>query len=191
MVPEGEEGYFQDIGRHTTFNANNLWVNLDALHARMTDHDGVLGLPIIINRKPIDPTRPETPQIIQMESAMGTAIEVFEGSEALLVPRTRFRPVKTTNDLLLMRSDFFSLDDSYHVRAVRAGHEPFVDLDPVYRLMPDFDARFPHGVPSMQKCTSLRVRGDVTFGRDVVCVGDVVVEGVATVPDGTYLVGEA
>lgn len=189
MVPRGEEPAFLDIGRHTTFNANNLWVNLDVLDQRMRENDGVLGLPIIINRKPIDPTRPDTPTIIQMESAMGTAIEVFEGSEALLVPRTRFRPVKTTNDLLLMRSDFFSLDDAYQVCAVRPGHEPFVDLDGVYKLMPDFDARFPHGVPSMQKCTSLRVRGDVTFGRGVVCVGDVVVEGVTSVPDGTYLVG--
>jgi UTP--glucose-1-phosphate uridylyltransferase len=191
MVPEGEERYFLDITRHTTFNANNLWVNLDVLHERMRDHDGVLGLPIIINRKPIDPARPGTPQIIQMESAMGTAIEVFDGSEALLVPRTRFRPVKTTNDLLVMRSDFFSLDDRYLVRAVRPGHEPFVDLDPVYKLMPDFEARFPHGVPSMKDCTSLRVRGDVTFGRDVVCVGDVVVEGVDQVPDGARLGGEA
>jgi UTP--glucose-1-phosphate uridylyltransferase len=191
MVPEGEERYFLDITRHTTFNANNLWVNLDVLHERMRDHDGVLGLPIIINRKPIDPSRPQTPEVIQMESAMGTAIEVFDGSEALLVPRTRFRPVKTTNDLLLMRSDFFSLDESYHVRAARPGHEPFVDLDPVYRLMPDFDARFPHGVPSMRRCTSLRVRGDVTFGRDVVCVGNVVVDGVDHVPDGAQLVGEA
>lgn len=189
MVAEGEERYFQDVSRHTTFHANNLWVNLDVLHERMVAHGGVLGLPIVINRKPVDPTRPDTPTVIQMESAMGAAIEVFEGSEALLVPRTRFRPVKTTNDLLLMRSDFFSLDASFQVRAVRPGHEPFVDLDPVFRLMPDFEARFPHGVPSMQKCTSLRVRGDVTFGRDVTCVGDVLVEGVDRVVDGSHLMG--
>ena len=190
MVAEGEEAFFRDVGRHRTFNANNLWVSLDVLHDRMQHHGGVLGLPIIINRKPVDPSRPDTPKIIQMESAMGTAIEVFEGSEALLVPRTRFRPVKTTDDLLLMRSDFFTLDDDYHVRAVRAGRAPYVELDEAYRLMPDFEARFPQGVPSMRDCSSLRVRGDVTFGRDVVCVGDVVVEGVSHVPDGTRLEGE-
>ena len=189
-VVDGEEKYFQDIQRHSTFNANNLWVNLDALHDRMVDHDGVLGLPIIINRKPVDPTRPDTPQVIQMETAMGTAIEVFDGSEALLVPRTRFRPVKSTNDLLVIRSDFFSLDDTMHMQAVHAGDEPFVDLDPVYKSLPEFERRFPHGVPSMRECTSLVVRGDVTFGRDVRCVGDVVVEGVDHVPDGTVLTGD-
>ena len=78
----------------------------------------MLGLPIIVNHKNVDPADPSSPEVIQMESAMGTAIEVFEGSEAILVPRTRFRPVKTTNDLLVLRSDFFSLDDSYHVVAV-------------------------------------------------------------------------
>ncbi len=117
MVEDGEERYFRDIQRHSTFNANNVWINLEVLRERMTAREGVLGLPIIVNHKNVDPADPSSPEVVQMESAMGTAIEVFEGSEAILVPRTRFRPVKTTNDLLVIRSDFFSLDDSYHVVA--------------------------------------------------------------------------
>ncbi len=47
--------------------------------------------------------------MIQLESAMGAAIGAFEGAELLLVPRTRFAPVKTTDDLLVLRSDVYTL----------------------------------------------------------------------------------
>ena len=47
--------------------------------------------------------------MIQIESAMGAAIEVFEGATAIGVGRERFLPVKTTNDLLLLRSDVYEV----------------------------------------------------------------------------------
>ncbi|MER7073516.1 gephyrin-like molybdotransferase Glp [Terrabacter sp. NPDC000476] len=187
MVAEGEERFFRDIKRHDTFNANNIWIDLRVLRERMTEMQGVLGLPIIVNRKNVDPADPASPEVIQMESAMGTAIEVFEGSEAILVPRSRFRPVKTTNDLLVIRSDFFSLDESYHVVAAGDGPEPFVDLDSAYRFVPNFEKRFPHGVPSMKECTSLRVIGDPVFGRNVRCVGEVLIDGYRRVLDDAVL----
>ena len=187
MVAEGEERFFRDIKRHSTFNANNLWIDLEVLRERMTAKQGVLGLPIIVNRKNVDPADPSSPEIIQMESAMGTAIEVFEGSEAILVPRTRFRPVKTTNDLLVIRSDFFSLDDDYHVVAAVDGPEPFVDLDSAYRFVSGFEKRFPKGVPSMRDCTSLRVIGDPVFGRNVRCIGEVLIDGSRRVLDDAVL----
>ncbi|MGN6751416.1 MAG: UTP--glucose-1-phosphate uridylyltransferase [Intrasporangium sp.] len=191
MVYPGEEEYFRDIERHSTFHANNIWINLEALDRRMAQRKGVLGLPIIINRKNVDPSDKTSPKVVQLESAMGGAIEIFERSEALLVPRTRFRPVKTTNDLLVMRSDFFRLDDDYRVVAARSGPEPFVDLDDAwFKLIPGFEEHFPHGVPSLRDCTSLTVRGDVTFGRDVRCVGKVLVDGPDQVPDGA-VIGEA
>ncbi|GAA2020433.1 hypothetical protein GCM10009740_06040 [Terrabacter terrae] len=187
MVAEGEERFFRDIKRHNTFNANNVWVDLEVLRERMTQKEGVLGLPIIVNRKNVDPADPSSPEVIQIESAMGTAIEVFEGSEAILVPRTRFRPVKTTNDLLVIRSDFFSLDESYHVVAAVEGPEPFVDLDSAYRFVSGFEKRFPKGVPSMRDCTSLRVIGDPVFGRNIRCVGDVLIDGYRRVLDDAVL----
>jgi len=192
MVPPGEEEYFADISRHTTFHANNVWFDLEVLDRLLTERSGVLGLPIIVNRKTVDPSRPDSPTVIQVESAMGTAIEVFEGSRALLVPRRRFRPVKSTNELLLVRSDIFGLDGASNLVSVRDGDEPFVDLDPTYfRLVPGFDARFPAGVPSMRQCASLTVSGDVHFGAEVSCVGDVSItapDGLR-VPDGTRLTG--
>ncbi|MDC5698197.1 UTP--glucose-1-phosphate uridylyltransferase [Intrasporangium calvum] len=189
MVAEGEERFFADIRRHHTFNANNIWVDLAVLRDRMAERNGVLGLPIIINRKTVDPADPTSPEVVQLESAMGAAIEVFEGSEALLVPRTRFRPVKTTNDLLVVRSDYFVLDERHHLVAVGEGPEPFVDLDSAYRLVQGFEQRFPHGVPSMLECTSLRVIGDPVFGRNVRCVGDVLVDGLRRVHDNAVLEG--
>ncbi len=186
-VAEGEESYFRDIKRHSTFNANNVWIDLTVLRERMTARQGVLGLPIIVNHKNVDPADPTSPEVIQMESAMGTAIEVFEGSEAILVPRTRFRPVKTTNDLLVIRSDYFELDDSFHIVQTGQGAEPYVDLDSAYRFVPGFEKRFPHGVPSMKECTSLRVIGDPVFGRNVRCVGEVLIDGYRRVLDGAVL----
>ena len=65
---------------------------------------------------------------------------------------------------------------------------PHVTLDPdYYKLLADFDARFPHGAPSLRACESLTVNGDVTFGRDVVVKGRVEVEGPREVADGEVL----
>ena len=173
MVVPGEEHFFADETRHALFHANNLWVDLDVLAARLAETDGVLGLPIIVNRKTVDPTRKDSTRVIQIESAMGTAVEVFEGSRALHVPRTRFRPVKTTAELLLLRSDLFRLDERSHVVAMTDRPEPDIDLDGHYTLIDDFDARFPAGSPSLVEASRLKLVGEWTFGRDVAVVGDV------------------
>ena len=191
MVAEGEDHFFQDNDRHHWFHANNLWVDLDALAGRLAERDGVLGLPIIVNRKTVDPTDPGSTPVIQVESAMGAAVEVFDGSRALAVDRGRFRPVKTTNELLLIRSDLYRLTDDCLVESTIDHAEPFVELGPAYRLVEGFEARFPHGAPSIRDCTSLRVDADATFGAGVVCTGDVrVTGGVRTIPDGAHLEGE-
>jgi UTP--glucose-1-phosphate uridylyltransferase len=189
MVVPGEEDHFQDTERHPLFHANNLWVDLEVLDRQLTERDGVLGLPMIVNRKTVDPARKDTTEVIQVESAMGAAIEVFDGSRALHVPRRRFRPVKTTNELLLLRSDRYGFGDGYEVTALTEGSDPAVDLDDHYKLIHDFDQRFPQGAPSLRECTSLRVRGDVTFGAGVRCVGDVVVtaDEPRTIADGSTL----
>lgn len=191
MVVDGEDHYFQDNERHRWFHTNNLWVSVDALVERLDATGGVLGLPIVVNRKTVDPTDKTSTKVIQIESAMGTAIERFEGSQAIRVPRTRFRPVKTTNELLLLRSDLFELDDDALVRRVGGGSDPAISLDDHYKLIADFDRLLPHGAPSLAECSSLTVDGEVTFGADVTCVGDVevVADEAASVPDGSRLEG--
>jgi UTP--glucose-1-phosphate uridylyltransferase len=101
--------------------------------------------------------------------------------------------VKTTNELLLLRSDVYELDSASRVVSLIDHEEPFIDLSGEFRFIADFDARFPHGVPSIREARSLVVDGDVTFGRDVSCVGDVRVSagGPRTIPDGARLEGDA
>ncbi|MCA1781836.1 MAG: UTP--glucose-1-phosphate uridylyltransferase [Dermatophilaceae bacterium] len=190
-VDPGEMEYFQDTELHTTFHTNNLWISVDRLHEQLSSTGGVLGLPMITNHKNVDPTDRTSPEVIQIESAMGSAIEVFEGAQAIAIPRTRFRPVKTTNELLLLRSDIYELTDTYELVSQVDHEDPYVDLGPTYSHIGDFLAHFAQGVPSIRDCTSLRLRGQLTFGAGVRCVGDVdiVAEHPSVVPDGAVLTG--
>ena len=190
-VEPGELEFFQDTTLHTMFHTNNVWVGIAELHARLTATGGVLGLPLIANHKTVDPTDRSSTPVIQIESAMGAAIEVFEGSRALLIPRRRFLPVKTTNELLLLQSDLSEVNDDFELVATRETEAPFVDLGPHYTAIADFADRFPRGAPSLRDCTMLRVRGDLTFGAGVRCVDDVdvVADLPSIVPDGVVLTG--
>jgi UTP--glucose-1-phosphate uridylyltransferase len=189
QTPEEDLEKLQDVGRHRYVNTNNLWVDLEALRATLDERDGVLGLPIIVNRKTVDPSDPSSPAVVQLETAMGAAVGVFDGARALHVPRRRFAPVKTTNDLLALRSDAYVLFDDYRVElAPEREDPPFIDLDSdYYKLIGDFEARFPAGAPSLVECERLVVIGDVTFGRGVVVRGAVTVEAPAQVADCAVL----
>jgi UTP--glucose-1-phosphate uridylyltransferase len=189
QTPEEDLEKLQDVGRHRYVNTNNLWVDLEALRATLEARDGVLGLPIIVNRKTVDPSDSSSPAVVQLETAMGAAVGVFEGARALHVPRRRFAPVKTTNDLLALRSDAYVLrDDSRVELSPEREDPPVIDLDSgFYKLVGDFEARFPAGAPSLVACERLAVTGDVTFGRGVVVRGAVTVEGPATIEDGAVL----
>ena len=195
QTSEADLAALQDVGRHRYFNTNNLWVDLRALAAVLRERDGVLGLGMIVNPKTVDPSDAGSPAVLQLETAMGAAIDVFDGARALHVGRERFAPVKTTDDLLALRSDAYELhDDGRVVLAPQRSSAPLVDLDPrYYKLVRDFAARFAAGPPSLVGCTSLTVRGDVAFGADVVVRGDVAIEhdgdAQARVDDGTVLSG--
>ena len=171
-LPEDQEA-LADLSRHRFCSTNNLWFDLVAMRDELERRDGVLGLAMIKNTKTVDPSDKTSPEVIQIEAAMGAAIEVFEDAALVEVTRERFLPVKTTNDLLVLRSDCYRLDDGCHL-ALEEGVAavPFVDLDPDhYKLVGDFDARFPQGVPSLREAEELVVRGDWTFGSGVRVVG--------------------
>jgi UTP--glucose-1-phosphate uridylyltransferase len=197
QTPEEDLDAFQDIERHRFFNTNTLWFDLRALSDVLERRGGVLGLPMIVNRKTVDPSDPESPAVVQLETAMGAAIDVFDGARALRVPRRRFLPVKTTDDLLVLRSDAYELTDDAQVEpaaARRRPDPPLAELDRrFYKLVADFDARFAGGPPSLVECDRLKVSGDVAFGRGVVVRGSVTVEheggGQLRIEDGTILEG--
>jgi UTP--glucose-1-phosphate uridylyltransferase len=195
QTPDEDVDAFQDISRHRYFNTNTLWVDLEALRDQLERGGGVLGLPMIVNRKTVDPSDSSTPAVIQLETAMGAAIDVFDGARALRVPRRRFAPVKTTNDLLALRSDAYVLTDDARVELAEGRDAaPFVDLDSSYfKLLPGFEERFPKGAPSLVACERIAVEGDVEFGGGVTVRGSVTVEhdgdGRLRIPDGTVLEG--
>jgi UTP--glucose-1-phosphate uridylyltransferase len=169
QVPEGDDS-FTDFRRWRYYNTNNLWLHLPTL-AR----NGAPALPLIVNHKSVDPRDPSSPEVLQLETAMGAALGSIEGAEVVCVPRSRFAPVKTTNDLLVVRSDAYVLHDDSRLEPApaRAGAPPpVVDLDPrFYKLLADFEARFPAGPPSLVRAERLVVRGDVTFGAGSVVSG--------------------
>jgi UTP--glucose-1-phosphate uridylyltransferase len=196
QTPDEDLDALQDIGRHKYVNTNNLWIDLRALDEVLRERDGVLGLPLIVNRKTVDPGDKSSPEVFQLETAMGAAVGVFEGARPLLVPRRRFSPVKTTEDLLALRSDAYVLGEGAGVEldSRRDGRPPVIDLDDDhFKKLADFDARFASGAPSLVECERLAVEGDVAFGRDVVVRGKVTVtaegDGQRRIEDGTVLEG--
>jgi UTP--glucose-1-phosphate uridylyltransferase len=189
QTPDEDREAFEDVSRHRYFNCNNVWVDLQALERTLSERDGVLGLPMIVNRKTVDPSDPSSPAVVQLETAMGAAIGVFQGAGALRVPRSRFTPVKTTSDLLVVRSDAYRLGDDWTVSTAR-DQPPVVSLDDeFFKLIGDFERRFPGGPPSLLEAQRLEVEGDVTFGRDVTVRGAVKVTGPRQIPDGEVLEG--
>lgn len=186
-APE-EMDYFTDEHRHPFFHTNNLWFDLRMLRDTLTERGSVLGLPLIRNEKTVDPGDASSPKVIQVESAMGAAIEVFEGATAICVGRDRFLPVKTTNELLLLRSDVYELTGEGKL-VCRAAGQPEISLSPAYyKTIDQFQRRIPEA-PSLRKATALRVKGDWTFGAGVTVVGAVCLpdEGPQFIEDGAKL----
>jgi UTP--glucose-1-phosphate uridylyltransferase len=174
-LPE-DQAALSDLSRHRYCSTNNLWFDLQAMKEALDVRSGILGLPLIRNVKNVDPGDKSSPEVIQVETAMGAAIEVFEGAETIEVGRDRFVPVKTTNDLLVLRSDVYDLGGDF-VLDQTSEEIPFIDLDGAhYKLVGEFDKRFPEGAPSLKEATSLSIEGDWTFGRGVRVVGDVELE---------------
>ena len=195
QCPPEEIRAFQDIDCYRFFNTNNIWVNLVFLNDLIQKH-GTIPLPLILNPKPLDPRNPKSPEIFQVESAMGAAISVFKGATALKVNRSRFFPVKKCNDLLAVRSDYFifSGDDQLVLNPERASDQLKISLDPkFFGLIDQFEHRFPKGVPSLVGCDALRVEGDVRFEGNVTIVGKVEIKNSgktqATISEGSVLKG--
>jgi UTP--glucose-1-phosphate uridylyltransferase len=178
-----------DLGRHKFASTNNLWFDLVRMRDEIDRRDGILGLPLIRNVKNVDPTDKKSPEVIQIETAMGAAIEVFDDSRTIEVGRDRFVPVKTTNDLLVLRSDAYDLGPDFVLDQV-AEELPFVDLDDHYKAVEEFDKRFPAGVPSLKHAEELVVSGDWTFGSGVRVKGKGRLEGARGHVDSGSVLGE-
>lgn len=185
QCPEADMPAFQDIQHHRFFNTNNLWIRLDQLKNLLDTQGGFIPLPIIKNAKTVDPRDKKSPKVFQLETAMGAAIECFDRAGAIVVPRTRFAPVKTTSDLLALRSDAYEVTEDWRLVLTPASHgvPPAIDLDADhYKLVDQLDAALKDGVPSLKQCRELIVRGPVLFNARNVFIGKVSLMNPASVP---------
>jgi len=191
QCPKEDEAAFQDTGKYKYFNTNNLWVDLPKLKAAFDKHGGALPLPVLLNDKTVDPRDKKSTKVIQLETAMGAAISCFEGASAILIPRTRFAPVKKCDDLIALRSDAYILTEDFRIELApeRAGVPPTIKLDDLYKFVDAMDTLIPNGVPSLIGCNSMKIEGPLEFAAGVVVKGDVkfVSKGEKkTVAAGTY-----
>ncbi len=173
QCPEEDVEDFQNIDKHRYFNTNNLWIRLDALRDFLAAHGGVMPLPVIRNVKTVDPRDAATTKVYQLETAMGAAIQCFPGARAVCVPRSRFFPVKTCSDLLLLRSDAVEIDEAgcMSLAPECGGVAPVVALDSkLYKLVDSLEAL---GVPSLKHVTKLTVKGPHHFADGEPLCGEV------------------
>ncbi len=180
---------FQDIEKHRYFNTNNLWLRLDKLKELLLEGEGVLSLPMIRNEKTVDPRDKQSPAVVQLEIAMGAAIECFSGSVALNMPRSRFAPVKTNADLLALRSDAYEIlvNGQVLLAKKRNGQPPNIKLSDDYKMLGQLASL---GVPSLIDCQSLEISGPINFVEGVILQGTISIlngTGISqTIPAGIY-----
>lgn len=195
QCPKEDEKAFQDTSKYTYFNTNNLWVDLAQLEGAFVTHGGFLPLPVMKNDKTVDPRDKKSTKVVQLETAMGAAISCFEGATALLIPRSRFAPVKKCDDLIALRSDAYCLTQDFRIELApeRQGVPPTVKLDDLYKFADAMETLIPNGPPSLIDCSSLTVEGSMEFAEGVVVRGDVKFIALprssgprSTVPAGVY-----
>ena len=176
QCPPSDIESFQNIEKHKFFNTNNLWLNLELIEKELS----TVTLPLIVNKKTVDPKDAQSTPVVQAETAMGAAIAVFQGSQALNVPRTRFAAVKKTSDLLLVRSNLYHLDQEFRLRATQSSL-PTVKLSEDYKLIRDFEERIGADL-DLTECQSLFLAGDVRIKPGTKVRGNIKLENTGTEP---------
>ncbi|KAG9022342.1 UTP-glucose-1-phosphate uridylyltransferase [Serendipita sp. 407] len=153
----------------------------------MEDEDG-FELDIIVNNKSMDDGTP----VVQLETAVGAAIKHFNNAHGVNVPRSRFLPVKSCSDLLLVTSDLYSLEHGKLVMNPNRmfNQTPVVKLGDTFKKIGNFQKRF-GSIPNILELDHLTVSGDVWFGKNITLRGTVIIvanEGNRIdLPDGSIL----
>jgi len=191
QCPPEDLAQFQDTQKHRYFNTNNLWIQLEPLLQLIQQNGGFVPLPLIKNEKTVDPRDRASTAVFQLETAMGAAIQCFKDSSALLVPRSRFAPVKTTADLLALRSDAYQVTEDWRIVLSGPAKPPTINLDPDhFRLVDQLDRAVEAGVPSLKDCQELTLRGPVLLSSKNTFHGKVTISnssiGARRLPAGDY-----
>lgn len=185
---------FQDVNKYRYFNTNSIWINLKSVKGALDSAKSRLQLPLIINKKHLVPKDKKTPKVYQLETAMGAAISLFQESQAVVITKDRFRPVKKFDDLLILWSDCFQLSQNNELISNPKRNLPPVNVSLDSNFYGKYDQikeRFPSGIPSLIHCESLTLRGDIVFGKDITITGTITLSNTSgkqvTIPDGTII----
>nr|XP_045581617.1 UTP--glucose-1-phosphate uridylyltransferase-like [Procambarus clarkii] len=170
QVPKEHVDDFKSVKTFKIFNTNNLWIKLSAIKEVL--EGGTLDMEVIVNNKTLD----NGLNIIQLEQAVGAAVKCFSGALGINVPRSRFLPVKKTDDLLLVMSNLYRLQQGALTMSPLRMFDttPLVKLGSHFTRVKDFLGRF-SSIPDMLELDHLTVSGDVTFGKGVVLKGTVII----------------
>ncbi|KAI9861386.1 MAG: UTP-glucose-1-phosphate uridylyltransferase [Trichoglossum hirsutum] len=191
QVPKEHVQDFKSIKKFKYFNTNNIWLNLNAIKRVVQNNE--LELEIIPNNKsiPADKKGESDISIVQLETAVGAAIRHFNNAHGVNVPRRRFLPVKTCSDLLLVKSDLYSMEHGQlNIDQARFGPAPLIKLGTDFKKVSDFQRRIP-SIPKIIELDHLTITGAVNLGRGVTLKGTVII--VATegstidIPPGSIL----
>ncbi|KAM0688655.1 UTP-glucose-1-phosphate uridylyltransferase [Conglomerata obtusa] len=188
QVSSNKKSEFTSVRKFKIFNTNSVWINLKALKQIL--EQGSVELDIIENKKNLSKTNES---VIQLETAIGAAIKYFPKSKGMIVPRTRFLPVKTTSDLFLIQSNLFIENKgSLIINPKRLySSNPIIRLiGPHYKDVNKYLERF-NSIPDILELDHLTVSGNVRFGRDVILKGTVIIiadeNSSIRIPDGAIL----
>ncbi|KAI5192901.1 UTP--glucose-1-phosphate uridylyltransferase [Nematocida minor] len=187
QVPEENKSDFTSIRKFKIFNTNSIWINLHALKSILDK--GGMELEIIENKKKLE----NGESVIQLETAIGASIRYFSNSKGLIVPRSRFLPVKTCSDLFLLQSTLFKIAHG----TLSISQNRITDTIPIIKLVGDcFKTvssykKHVKGPVAIDDLDHLTVSGNVTIGKNVELKGTVIIiaeEGRSIhIPDGTLL----
>src|ERR1700753_892924 len=191
QVPKQHVNEFKSIKKFKYFNTNNIWMDLRAIKRVVENND--LAMEIIPNEKsiPADKKGDADQTVIQLETAVGAAIRHFRNAHGVNVPRRRFLPVKTCSDLMLVKSDLYTLQHAQLVMDPnRIGPAPLIKLGSDFKKVSSFQSRIP-SIPKIVELDHLTITGAVNLGRGVTLKGTVII--VATegstidIPPGSIL----
>ncbi|EJW03698.1 hypothetical protein EDEG_00186 [Edhazardia aedis USNM 41457] len=188
QVPPEHKSDFTSVRKFKIFNTNSVWVNLKALKKIL--ENGPMKLDIIENKKALPKTNEK---VIQLETAIGAAIAHFKNAKGMIVPRTRFLPVKTTSDLFLVQSNIFIEEKGALVlnpKRLYLGNPIIRLVGPHFKEVNKYLERF-SGIPDILDLDHLTVSGNVKFGKNVTLKGTVIIiaseNNTIKIPDGAIL----
>ncbi|KAH9724773.1 UTP--glucose-1-phosphate uridylyltransferase [Citrus sinensis] len=118
--------------------------------------------------------------------------QFFDHTIGINVAQSRYLPVNSTSDLLLLQSDLYTADEGILVQNPARDNpaNPSIELGPEFEKVNDFQSRF-KSIPSIINLDSLKVEGDVWFGAGITLKGKVSIVAKPgmklEIPDGIVL----